>query len=451
VRKRQEKPYKNFMDFLDRVDIKTVSKKVIELLIQTGAFDDFKIPRETLSGNLEKAIEYASKKKEDKQLGQSNLFEDSGESDMPDFKFTEFPPVSRAERLNLENQLIGFYFSGHPLDEYKEVWQDTVTVNLGQIETLKTGNCILVGMLKNIKQITTSKGGRMAFAALEDYNGEIEVTFFSGPWERCQNIVKNDSVYILKGKIDYQKDKDRYSFLVDNIIDKYEVPTVVKEVKELDEKNKIHKNTWLYMADLKSGYITQAKKGNYTVIGFLSSIRDFKDKNGNDMAFGTLKDFDGEIDLVFFSKVYADCRHLLKLNEITALKGSIDPENEQKQGKVSFKVTSMADFPQLSRNAAKKAASNEKPPVLELVKETEKHPDDIHIRLLDGASSNNKDMLELRDYLAENSGSNTIFIHIPVNGEEKIIKAVSGLDMSGNGYVVEGLKQCKCVAEVWRK
>jgi len=451
VRGRKNGHYKSFMDFLNRVDIKAVSKKVIELLINTGAFDDFKISRETLAGNMEKAIEYAQKSKEDKQLGQSNLFDNSNDAGMPDFKFTEFPPVSRTEKLNLEKQLIGFYFSGHPLDEYKEIWQDVVTVNLSQIDTNKTGNCVLVGIIKNIKQINTQKGGKMAFATLEDYNGEIEVTFFSGPWERCQNILKDDTVVILKGKIDYQKDKDKYSFLADSVISKQEVPSVVKEVKELDEKNKLHKNTWLYMADLKSSFIMQAKKGNYTVIGYLKSIRDFKDKKGNDMAFGTLQDFEGEIDLVFFSRVYAECRHLLKLDEMIALKGSIDPENELKPGKVSFKVSSMADLPFLSRTAAKKAAADEKLPVPELVKNNERHSEEVHIRLNKGSSDNKDEMLELRDYLAENSGSNTIFIHIPVNDEEKIIRAASGLDMSGNGYVMEGLKQCKCVAQAWRK
>jgi DNA polymerase-3 subunit alpha len=169
------------------------------------------------------------------------------------------------------------------------------------------------------------------------------------------------------------------------------------------------------------------------------------------MAFGTLQDFEGEIDLVFFSRVYADRRHLLKLNEMTALKGSVDPENEQKPGKVSFKVSSIADLELLSRTAAKKAADDEKPPIPDLLKVTGKHPDEVHIKLHKDASQNNEGMLELRDYLAENSGSNTIFIHIPVNGEDKTIRAASGLDMSGDGYVIEGLKQCKCVAEVWRK
>ncbi|MDR0322309.1 MAG: DNA polymerase III subunit alpha [Treponema sp.] len=449
VRGRQNGLYNNFFDFLAKVDIKGVSKKVIELLINTGAFDSFGITRETLAGNLEHAIEYAQKKKEDKLLGQSSLFDESQEKDFPDYQFEEFPAESRADRLNLEKQLLGFYFSGHPMDEYKEIWKDAVTVNLGEPENLKSGSCVLIGIIKNIKQITTSKGSKMAFASLSDYNGEIELTFFSGPWERCQNNVKNDSVVILKGKIDYQRDKDKYSFLVDNILSKHEINDTIKEIKESEEKNKVHKNTWLYMADLKSSYITQAKKGNYTVIGYIKNLRDHKDKNGNDMAFGTLQDFEGDIDIVFFSRVYEDCRHLLKLDEIIALKGSIDPENELKTGKVSFKVTSIADYPMLSRSAAKKVSAKEKPHEPDIVKATEKQIDEVHIRLKEDASDNKEDMNQLRDYLADNSGSCTIYIHIPVTDGEQKIRAMSGLDISDD-KTIDGLKNCNSVAEVWR-
>jgi len=453
VKGRQEEPYKSFMDFLEKADIKGVGRKVILLLIQTGAFDNFNVSRETLEGNLEKVIEYALKSKEDKQAGQTSLFEDSNDIKMPDYKFEEFPLMSRTDRLNQEKQLIGFYFSGHPMDEYREIWQNTVTVDLGKTEEYKIGNYVLVGIIKNIKQIITNKGSKMAFASLADYNGEIEVTFFSGPWERCQNIIKNDTVVILKGKIDYQKDKDKFSFIADSLINRQEVDSVVKEVNDLEEKNKLHRNTWLYMADLKSTYITQAKKGNYTVIGFLKSIRDFKDKNGNDMAFGTLQDFDGEIDLVLFSKFYSENRHLLNLNEIIALKGSIDPENERDPKKVSFKVTSIADYPQLSRSAAKKAAANEKvfEPELKKTVIEENNDTEVHIKLKEGAADNNEELNILRDYLAENSGLCTIYVHIPVEDGEKIIKAKSGLDTVNIDNVINGLKNCNSVAEVWRK
>ena len=453
VRGRKNGLYTGFMDFLEKVDIKAVGKKVIELLINTGAFDSFGTSRETLAGNLERAVEYALKNKEDEELGQSSLFGDSSDAQKLEYKFEEFPLISRVERLNLEKQLIGFYFSGNPIDEYKDIWQEAVTVDLGKQETWKTGNYVLVGNIKNIKTIVTNKGSKMAFASLSDYNGEIELTFFAGPWERCQGIISNDSVVILKGKIDYQRDKDKYSFIVDSVLSRHEVSSVIKEVKEQEEKNKIHRSTWEYMADLKSSYILQAKKGNYTVIGYLKSLRDYKDKNGNDMAFATLEDFEGEIDIIFFSKVLSECRHLLNLNELIALKGSIDPENEQKKGKISFKVTSVADYAQLSRSAAKKAAANEKPYVPDLAAKILKKPEvkqiDIHIRLYDGASNNNDELNQLRDYLADNAGNTPVFIHIPVSDGEKIIKAMSGLDISLKDDIMEGLKKCKSVAEVW--
>ena len=450
VRGRKDGPYKSFTDFLDRVDIKAAGKKVIELLAQTGAFDSFGVTRETLVGNLEKAVEYANKKKEDREQGQTSLFEESSASGMPDFKFEDFPMMSRPDRLNLEKQLIGFYFSGHPMDDYREIWKNAVTVNLGDTENLKTGNCVLVGIIKNVKSITTAKGGKMAFALLSDYNGEIEVTFLSGAWERCMHKIEEDKVAILKGKIDYQKDRDKYSFLAENTVSLNEVDAVIKEIKDIEEKMRIHRIAWVYMADLKSSFLADAKKGNYTVIGYLKSLREFRDRNDNDMAFGTLQDFEGEIDLVFFSKVYEECRHLLKIDEIIALKGSVDPETERNPEKISLKVTSIADFAQLSRSAVRKEAAGEEPP-----HPPKKHPQkphyEVHIRLKDDTVNNDDDLFQLRDYLADNSGSCVMYIHIPVTGGEKTVRALTGIEVTANEVIIDGLKKCRCVDEVWRK
>jgi len=169
------------------------------------------------------------------------------------------------------------------------------------------------------------------------------------------------------------------------------------------------------------------------------------------MAFATLRDFDGEIDLVFFTKTYAECRHLLNLDEIIALKGTIDPDNERNPEKISFKVTSIADFAQLSRTAVRKEAVKENIPETESIKIKENQIDEVHIRLKEGAADNYKELNELRDYLADNSGSSTIYIHIPVTQGEKIVRAASGLDITSNAGIIEELKNCNCVAEVWRE
>jgi len=453
VRGRMDGPYKNVTDFLDRVDIKVIGKKSMELLAQTGAFDSFGITRETLIGNLERVVEYALKKKEDRQFGQTSLFDEKSGGEMPDFKFEEFPMMSRIDRLNLEKQLIGFYFSGHPMDEYREIWQKTVNINLGQTENLKTGNCILVGIIKNIKTIITAKGSKMTFALLSDYNGEIDVTFFAPVWEKCQNLVQEDKISILQGKIDYQKDKDKYSFIAENCITSNNIETAVKEAEDQNQKEELYRNTWSYMADLKSGFAAKAKKGNYTVIGFLKRLNEIKDRNDNLMAFGTLQDFEGEIDIVFFSRVYEQCRNFLKLDEIIALKGSIDPENDRKPDKPGFKVTSIADFPQLSRSAARKIAAGEEPPEPDIVKPAVKHKQaEVHIKLRENAADSDENLLPLREYLADNSGVSTVFIHVPVPGGEKIIRAAAGielLDLNDINSEMDNIKKIKCVAEAW--
>jgi DNA polymerase-3 subunit alpha len=233
---RKDGLYKNLMDFLSRVDIKTAGKKNIEILILTGAFDRFGVSRGTLQGNLEKAVEYAQGIKDDKKFGQVSLFGETGEKDYPDFTFEDFPEMSNADKLKTEKELIGFYFSGHPMDEYKEMWERIVKVDLGKPESLATGNCTLVGLMKNIKPITTSKGAKMAFAALADYNGEIEVTFFSEAWERCRDKIETDQVAILRGKIEYQQGKDRHSFLAEDVVDTLGAEAAAKQEEAQNRK-----------------------------------------------------------------------------------------------------------------------------------------------------------------------------------------------------------------------
>ncbi|MDR0315552.1 MAG: DNA polymerase III subunit alpha [Treponema sp.] len=474
VRCREDGPYANFFDFLDRIDFKIVGKSVIERLIQTGAFDHFGITRETLTGNLERVVEHAQKKKEDKQSGQSSLFENSGEAEFPDYTFEEFPEMSRAEKLNIEKQLIGFYFSGHPMDEYKEIWQKAVKIDLGDPENLKTGNCILVGIIKSVKVITTGKGGKMAFATLADYNGEIEITFFSKAWEKCQSNIETDKVAILRGKIEYQKDKDRRSFLAEEWVSRQEVDEAIQEEEAQERRWDKFRNTWAYMADLKSGSLATAEKGSYTVVGFLKGLREFKDKNGNDMAFGTLQDYEGEIDLVFFSRVWDECRDLLKQDEITALKGSIDPESDRNPEKPGFKVSSIADIAMLTRSAARKVAAGEQPPQPKkaAARKTQTAQSDtaalgekqtgaaahgggnsapaFHIRLQHDAADRDENLYPLRDCLSKNSGPCPVFIHIQISGGEKIVRVAAGINAATESEALTMLKSCDAVAEAWR-
>ncbi|MDR0759747.1 MAG: DNA polymerase III subunit alpha [Treponema sp.] len=438
---RKDGPYKDFIDFLDRVNIKTVGKSVAGLLIQTGAFDKFGVSRSTLLGNLERAAEYAQGKKDDKQYGQTSLFEDLGEKEYPDFVFEPFPETSRGEKLKSEKELIGFYFSGHPMDDYKDLWRRVVKADLGKIETVTPGACVLLGIIKTIKLITTAKGARMAFTTLSDYNGEIEAVFFSSAWEKCQSKIEAEKVAILKGKIEYQKDKDRYCFVADDWVSPEEAEAAAAQAEAASRKWDKYRNVWQYKADLKLSNPASAAKGTYTIAGFLTALREFTDKKGNAMAFGTLKDFEGEIDLVFFASVWKECKDLLTVDEFIVLKGNIDPAGDKNPDKPGFKVSSVPDLTRLMRAAAKENAADS-------AADQKSACQEVHIRLEETASRQEADLYPLRDRLAENPGACLVFIHVPVPGGEAVIRAAARLS-AGDAHF-EALASCAGVSGVWR-
>ncbi len=217
IKGRKDAPYQDFMDFLERVEIKTVGKKVIELLIKTGAFDQFGMSRAKLAGNFEAAVDYVQSKKDDKRYGQVSLFEESGEKEYPDFVFEDFPDWSKNEQLQIEKDLIGFYFSGHPMDEFKKIWERSSTLDLAHPEhSTPDREYILIGMIKTLRPYQTKKGSWMCFASLADFNGEMDITFFPKTWEQHREKISVDQVVALKGKMDMSR--DRPSFLVDTLL-----------------------------------------------------------------------------------------------------------------------------------------------------------------------------------------------------------------------------------------
>ena len=455
---RQEGPYRDFMDFLNRVDIKAVGKSMIELLIQTGAFDSFGTRRETLLGNLERAVEYVQNIKEDKKFGQASLFGDTDEKEYGDFEFENFPEKSRQEKLDIEKRLIGFYSSGHPMDEYRELWERVVKVDLGRPETLvpgqgngngpKPGSQILIGLIKNIKVITTSRGDKMAYVTLEDYNGEMEMTFFRGPWEKCRDKIEADKVVILRGKLDYQYEKDKLSFLVDEYLEADDVERVIKEEEAEARKWDKYRNIGKYAAEMDLQLLdlaapAKAKKGTYTAIGIVKSLKTIIDRKGREMAFGTLQDYRGEVDLRFYSRTWENCKALVALDEILALRGIIDPPNDKNPLKPGLEVSSILDINRLVRSAAKKAS--------ELSGKAQKPKPEagaaaVHIRLAANAAENEEGLRILRDYLEENPGACPVYIHVPVQSAEMVIRAT---ELVNAGVPAEAWAKCAAVAYVW--
>ena len=258
-------PFKNFMDFIKRAcaivekdedgrEKTLINKKAIEVLIKTGAFDHLKekdgttLNRPTLLANMEAALDYVSDYLEDQKKGQGDLFGDLAEEEknFTDFQFKIIADIPQMELLNMEKECIGCYVSGHPLDSYRKAIERAVTVRAGNINRIAEESkaekaaleasgvkpwqmrdsgksYVALGMLSGIHQITTKKGAQMAFAKLNDMDGQIDLTFFPKTWETLRGQIEDGNVYAFRGKVDGTRDTP--SLLVDAIEDVEQMET----------------------------------------------------------------------------------------------------------------------------------------------------------------------------------------------------------------------------------
>ena len=248
-------PYKNFMDFLKRIGVKTdedgkvlINKKAIEVLIKTGAFDNTGkedgtyLNRVTLLHNMEGAVSYANSLLADERKGQESLFGDFSEEELSytEFEFERIDDVPTMQILNMEKECIGCYVSGNPLDDYKKAIAKAVTLKSSTLQYAAAEanaekaqleaqgispwqrrdsgkSYIALGMLSSLHVIRTKKGDEMAFAKLVDYEGEIDCTFFPKTWGVLRNQLEDGGIYAFKGKVDGSRGTP--SLLVDSIED----------------------------------------------------------------------------------------------------------------------------------------------------------------------------------------------------------------------------------------
>ncbi|MBN2051845.1 MAG: DNA polymerase III subunit alpha [Spirochaetales bacterium] len=196
-------PFESPVDFLMRVDGKTVNRKVLETLIQTGVFDQFGTPRAMLMYNLDRVLEFVSRSKEFRQYGQASLFDGAEE---PVDASPVLEPVTEwpeRELLKFEKEMLGFYVSGHPMDAYRSIWEKVRNIDFQNPERSTRGKTYTtLGIITSLREIQTKKGPLMAFLRLEDYTGSMEIVFFPEIWEQYRTKLQADDIIAIRGTLD---------------------------------------------------------------------------------------------------------------------------------------------------------------------------------------------------------------------------------------------------------
>ncbi|WP_240037292.1 DNA polymerase III subunit alpha, partial [Paenibacillus amylolyticus] len=201
---RQEKPFDSLLDFCRRVDLRVCNKRVIESLIQAGAFDSLPGHRAQLLAMLDETVEAALKWRKEREDLQIQLF-DFVETPNWEIEYPEIPPFSASQQLELERELLGLYLSGHPLDDYEDVLASSGADRIMELtEAADDTMAVAAGMVVSVKSITTKQGKAMAFMELEDQVERCEVVLFPEVWRRSQQHVGKGELLVVRAKVQQQ-------------------------------------------------------------------------------------------------------------------------------------------------------------------------------------------------------------------------------------------------------
>ena len=201
IRKGKEKGFEDLFDLAVSLSAVHFNRKNIEPLVKAGALDDFSKDRATLLATIDAAEKHASlvrpnEEEYDLFTSQSLLF---GKP-----KYVNVQPIPEKIKLQFEKDVLGFYFSEHPVALERKKWHEINGTTKSTIQGASSMFIKLVAMVESIRQIRTKKGELMAFVQVQDEYGSIAATLFPQIYNEVVGWIKEDQIVYLEGTLEYR-------------------------------------------------------------------------------------------------------------------------------------------------------------------------------------------------------------------------------------------------------
>jgi DNA polymerase-3 subunit alpha len=207
--------FKSLFHFCENVDMRAANKQVMEALIKAGAFDRLGGTRPQMIEGLERAMEMGTSLAADRQSGQMNFF--GGAEAEKDYskdyeKLPQVAPWPEQMMLQYEKQVLGFYVTSNPLSRHAEMMDAYSTHNSSRIESCRQDEEVIIGGMVTRPRYHLIKNGRNAGAkmgvyVLEDPQGTAEVVLFPKTLQQYGDMIVEDSVVFVRGKVDCKREK----------------------------------------------------------------------------------------------------------------------------------------------------------------------------------------------------------------------------------------------------
>ena len=204
--------FTNLKDFITRVADLDVNKRAIENFIKAGALDSLGGTRKQCMSVYVQILDHITKDKKNNLAGQLSLFDIASEEDKDEFdiKMPDVGEYPKEMMLSFEKEVLGIYVSGHPLEEYQEIWERNISnrttdfmldEETGAVVAEDQKTAIIGGMIMD-KTIKYTKNDKvMAFLNIEDLVGTVEVVVFPRDYEKYAPLLVEDSKVFIKGRI----------------------------------------------------------------------------------------------------------------------------------------------------------------------------------------------------------------------------------------------------------
>ena len=220
VSERKERgAYTNLQDFITRMADKEINKKAIENFIKAGALDSLGGTRKQFMSAYVQIMDRIVHDRKNNMAGQMSLFDivDESEKSSYDVQLPDVGEYSRDMILAFEKEVLGIYISGHPLEEFEDLWRKGITNTTadfvleeesGEAGVRDNAPCTIGGIISNKKIKYTKNDKVMAFLQIEDLVGTVEAIVFPRDYEKNSMKLLEDNKVFIKGHVSMEEDRD---------------------------------------------------------------------------------------------------------------------------------------------------------------------------------------------------------------------------------------------------
>lgn len=213
VRSRKERPFASLFDFCQQVDLGQINKRMLENLILAGCFDSTGITRKQALSIMDECLELSHQIKQSESSNQLSLFgetRDMVEEPVPVVK----GEMEVRERLSREKEVLGFYVSSNPLDEYREILPLFTSHQIDELQLVADDTRVrLAGIAVNLARRTSRKGDSYARFTLEDFSGRIEVMVFPSAYRKSIDTIQPDHALLVEGYYDHREEQPKITLV----------------------------------------------------------------------------------------------------------------------------------------------------------------------------------------------------------------------------------------------